>query len=109
MSEDKYKNEAIRASIAQSTPQIISDVMAGATVSISSMLSALKLALGDDIISVKVTSEILGESDATTKRYQAFTVKDQSLRPNIGKQLLALSNLKLTVVDSVNVSFIKHL
>lgn len=109
MSDAKYKNEAVRASIAQATPQIISDIMGKATVSISDMLSALKLALGDDIISVRVTSDVLGESDATTKRYQAFTVKDQSLRPNVGKQLLVLSNLKLTVVDSVNVSFIRHL
>lgn len=109
MSEDKYKNEAVKAAIAQTTPQVISDALAKPTVSISDILSSLKLALGDDIISVRVVSNVLGESDATTKRYQAFTVKDQSLRPNIGKQLLALSNLKLTVVDSVNIAFIKHL
>lgn len=108
LTEEKYKNEHVKASIAKETPKIISDVMANDTVSVLDILDRFRLMFGDDIVSAKVTSDILGESDTTTTRYQAFTVKDQSVRPNVGKQLLALSNLKLTVVDAVNISFVLH-
>lgn len=108
LSSEKFKSANVRAAIGSETAKIISDGLSGKTSSISQLTSALKTAFGDDIISVKISSDVLGESTDTKTRYQAFTVKDESIRPNVGKQLLALSNLKLTVVDSVNISFIEH-
>jgi hypothetical protein len=108
LSSEKFKSANVRAAIGSETAKIISDGLSGKTSSISQLTSALKTAFGDDIISVKISSDVLGESTDTKTKYQAFTVKDESIRPNVGKQLLALSNLKLTVVDSVNISFIEH-
>lgn len=108
LSSEKFKSPAVRAAIGSETAKIISDGLSGRTSSVSQLVSALKASFGDDIISVKISSDVLGESTDGKTRYQAFTVKDDSIRPNVGKQLLALSNLKLTVVDSVNISFIEH-
>ena len=108
LSSEKFKSPAVRAAIGSETAKIISDGLSGRTSSVSQLVSALKASFGDDIISVKISSDVLGESTDGQTRYQAFTVKDDSIRPNVGKQLLALSNLKLTVVDAVNISFIEH-
>lgn len=108
MDPDKIKNEALKDAITKKTAQVIAQALQANTVAHMNVVSALKDAMADDIESLRVYSEVLGESDATTTRYQAFTITDQSMRPTVGKQLVALSNLKLAMRDAVNVSFIQH-
>lgn len=108
MTEEKFENEALKEAIVQKTASVLAESLTANTVTVMDILSNLKDNMKDDILSARVGSDTLGESDTTTKRYQALTVKDKSMRPTVGKQLVALSNLKLTVQDAVTVTFVSH-
>lgn len=108
MDSERIKNEALKEAITKRTAQLISAALQENTVAHMNIVASLRDAMSEDVISLRVYSEVLGESDATTTRYQAFTITDQSMRPAVGKRMVALSNLKLAMRDAVSVSFIEH-
>ena len=73
MTEDKYKNEAIRASIAQSTPQIISDVMAVIGSDVTAVVGTNVTAAINSDGGVTIKSDAMGSTGLVT---DSKTAKD---------------------------------
>lgn len=101
MLKEKMDNPAIREAITTITGRVLAESLQATTISVSDMIDALKLALGNDIVSVQITG-------FANNKYSTITVKDQSVRPSIGKQLVSLSNLTLAVRDDIAIDFISH-
>lgn len=108
LTQAKYDNAELRATLEHNTAEVLAASLLTATLSVSDMVSRLVTTMGDDILSVTVQSNVFGLSGDGVTRYPAITLKDQSMRPSIGKRLVALSNQTLVVQDSVAVEFIKH-
>jgi len=101
LTDDKYKNVELKRRLAERTPKILADALTADTIALSDIIGKLRDANGNDVVSTSVTGFV---GDA----YPAITLKDRSLRPTIGKQLVPLSNQLLAVEDAVSVEFINH-
>ena len=101
--QDKFDNEAFKASIALTVKKTLAGCLESATISLSDMVSKLAAVLGLDAKGVEVYSNVFGADKITV-----ITMKDESMRPTVGKQLVALNNQTIEVQDSVNVTFAKH-
>lgn len=108
MLEEKYNNAELRATVERTTIQVLSDAMDATTIALMDIVDKLKASVGDDILAADVSSNVFGVSDLTTVRYPAITLKDQSMRPSVGKLLVPLSNQTTVVRDAVTVEFVKH-
>jgi hypothetical protein len=108
MMREKYDNADLKAQIERKTAEVLPAAMTGTTIAVSSMVAMLSAAIGDDVISIDVYSNVFGTSESGVVRYPAITLTDQSMRPSVGKRLLALSNQTIVVQDSVTVEFVPH-
>ena len=79
----------------------LSDSLSKSTISETDIVSALKDALGGDVISVSVTG-------FTGNRYKIVTLRNSSSGPSVGKRLVALSNKTLAVQDAITITYVEH-
>lgn len=101
LSKANYDNTELRKYITDYTPSVLKTALENRTVSVDSIVEALRTAMADDILSVTVTGFV---DDA----YQIITLTNDSMLPSVGKELVALSSKELRVTDSVTVEFVKH-
>lgn len=101
MSSERYDNSAVRDAIQLTTARVLSQSLDATRIAVSDIVAALRTALGDDVLSVHVTGFV-------DDLYPAITLKDQSMRPSIGKQLVSLSNLTLAVQDAIAITYVRH-
>ena len=83
------------------TARVLATALDATRIAVSDIIAALRTALGDDVLSVHVTGFV-------NDLYPAITLKDQSMRPSIGKQLVSLSNLTLAVQDAIAITYVRH-
>ncbi len=102
VSENVFNSTELRDTIRKTTSTIIAKCLEEVTVVRSNIIDKLKEALGDDVLSISLISDVFADD-----KYSAFTLKDLSVLPTIGKQLVALSNQTLAVQDSISIEFIK--
>jgi hypothetical protein len=102
VSEAVYKNDKLRDSLKTSTVSIIAKLLEASTVSMSNLISLLKTAYGDDVISFTAKG-LGGEANLST-----VTVINGGERCNIRKSLVKQSDNKLIVTEDVTVNFVTH-
>lgn len=96
-----YDNAELRKYITDYTPRILKMALENRTVSTDSIVTALRTAMGDDILSVSISGFV-------DNRYQIITLTDDSMLPSVGKRLIALASKELRVEDAVTVEILKH-
>ncbi len=101
LTKANYDNAELRKYITDYTPTVLKTALENRTVSVDSIVEALRAAMADDVLSVTVTGFV---DDA----YQIITLTNDSMLPSVGKELVALSSKELRVTDSVTVEFVKH-
>ena len=102
LTADNYNNSDLKDSITTNTPAVLlAALRASDTISIQDVQSALKTAMGDDIIAVKVT----GLFD---NLYDVVTINDASMTLGIGKLLSVKTDMTLQVTDAIAVDFHNH-
>ena len=101
MTSERYDNTAVRDAIQATTARVLATALDATRIAVSDIIAALRTALGDDVLSVHVTGFV-------NDLYPAITLKDQSMRPSIGKQLVSLSNLTLAVQDAIAITYVRH-
>lgn len=101
LTEENYKNATLRDMIEKQTVLTLQQSLTRHNVSIDAMLDDLRLALGQNIVSVRVD----GFTDGL---YSTVTLKDGSMGLSVGKTLRLLSNNQLEMADDVTVSFVVH-
>ena len=101
MTSERYDNTAVRDAIQVTTARVLATALDATRIAVSDIIAALRTALGDDVLSVHVTGFV-------NDLYPAITLKDQSMRPSIGKQLVSLSNLTLAVQDAIAITYVRH-
>lgn len=97
-----YNNIDLRAKISGITIKTINSQLSNATVSLDSIITALRASYGDDVISFQVSG--LGG----VNNYSIITPMDESQRCSIQKRLTALSNNNLIVEEDVTCDFVKY-
>lgn len=102
MNPASYRNTALRPSIIDMTKKIITEMLGQTRVVRSDIISALKLAAGDDISGVEITG-LGGSAD-----FGILTVEDDSVRLSLRKKLTVLTNQELMVEDDLNINFLRH-
>lgn len=100
---DKTVNNSntIKENITRTVAVSLSDSLSKNTISETDIVSALKDALGGDVISVSVTG-------FTGNRYKIVTLRNSSSGPSVGKRLVALSNKTLAVQDAITITYVEH-
>ncbi len=101
LTEDRFNNVDLKESMIKSTPAVLLAALSKQTVSILDIQAALKKAMGDDVISVKV-------SGLFNDQYNTVTMNDPSMTLGIGKLLTVQSNMSLQVEDAIDVRFHNH-
>lgn len=101
MTGERYDNAAVRAAIHDTTATVLAKALEASRIAVSDIVAALRTALGDDVLSVHVSGFV-------NDLYPAITLRDQSMRPSIGKQLVSLSNLTLAVQDAIAITYVRH-
>ena len=102
MSDVGFRDTQLREAVVATTKKLIVEQLNQRTVSISSITTALKEALGDAVISITV-SGLGGSLNLST-----ITMKDDTARLSLAKRLVVKSNSTLAVEDSIDVTFIRH-
>lgn len=102
MSDASFRDTQLREAILSTTKALIVEELKQQTVSISSITTAIKDALGDAVISVTV-SGLGGALNLST-----VTMRDDTARLSLAKRLVVKSNSTLAVEDAVDVTFIRH-
>lgn len=102
LSEEKYSNAELRKYIAEHTPTVINTAISKTTVAQNDIVDAIKAAMGDDILGVKIEGFM-------NNKYSIVTLKDAAQLPCIGKRLIVTGNLSLQVEDSITIVPIKHI
>ena len=97
-----YQNLALRTQLETATIKTIRDQLTQATVSVDSIISALRLVYGGDVISTSIGG--LGGADNLT----VITCNDDSVRCSINKKLTALPNNSLIVEENVTCNFLLY-
>lgn len=102
VSANVYANEPLRQQIQLATVETINAELRKSTVAISSILTALRTAYGNDVIDVQVTG--LGG----TANLSALTMMDEGDRCSIRKRLVAQADDSLIVQEDVTIGFVRH-
>lgn len=97
-----YTNTDLRNQLVRKTVQTLSNYLQNQVVSVSDIISALKIAYGTDVLSVTV--EGLGGG----LKLPALTVLDDRNRCSVRKRLVAQPDDTLIVEEDVNVIFVRH-
>lgn len=102
VSKANYDNAELRKYITEYTPRILKEAIEHRTVSVDSIVDAVREALGDDILSVTIRGFV-------DDMFQIVTLTDDSMLPSIGKRLVALPSKELRVEDAITVDILKHI
>lgn len=102
MTETAFKNASIRAGILASTKALVADTLGRSTISVSDIVSRLRLSAGDDVIGIEAGG--LGG----TENYPLLTIKDTAVRLGLRKKLTVLANQTLLVEDDIKINFKNH-
>lgn len=102
MTDASFRDSQLREAVLSTTKSLIVEQLKQQTVSISSITTALKDALGDAVISVTV-SGLGGALNLST-----VTMRDDTARLSLAKRLTVKSNSTLAVEDAVDITFIRH-
>lgn len=94
-------NVILKDTIRRTTAKVLAECLAQPIVSRSTMIDKLKIALGEDVLSIGLTSNVFSDTGI-----EAFTIKDNSNLPVVGKQLIALSNQTLAVQDAISINYV---
>lgn len=97
-----YSNTDLRNQLVRKTVQTLSNYLQNQVVSISDIVSALKVLYGSDVINVTVDG--LGGG----LKLPALTVLDDRNRCSVRKRLVAQPDDTLIVEEDVNVIFVRH-
>mgnify|MGYP005811337035 CR=1 FL=1 len=98
-----YENLELREAIQKQALQVINDCLQKTTISVGEMGSLIASAAGSEVLDVTVGG-LGGSAD-----YEMLTLKDESARLCIAKQLTIRPDGALSVQDGVVVEFIRHL
>ena len=104
MTDSKYTNMDIRAAITSATKKIINKQLEEINVSISSIVSALREAGGEDIIAVHM--DRFGSRE--DRRFTTYTSKDSSVRCSVKRLVESLADGTIKVIEDIKVNFVKH-
>ncbi|MNT12199.1 hypothetical protein D3C72_1471190 [compost metagenome] len=102
MDAASYRNTSLRPALIETTKKIITEMLAQTRVVRSDIISALKLAAGDDVSSVEV-SGLGGPAD-----FAILTVEDDSVRLSLRKKPTILTNQELMIEDDLTINFLRH-
>lgn len=102
MTETAFKNASIRAGILASTKALVSDTLGRSTISLSDIVSRLRVSAGDDVIGIEAGG--LGG----VENYPLLTIKDAAVRLGLRKKLTVLANQTLLVEDDIKINFKNH-
>lgn len=102
VSNEVYNNEKLKAQLTNTSIEILTRLIQQETVSVSEMISELRVAYNGDVIDHKLTG-LGGSAD-----YQAFTVMDGKKRCTIRKALAVRSDKTLAVVEDITVNFVRY-
>ena len=102
VSSDVYANSVLKKGISDKTISVILKSLSSNRVTVSDMIVALKEAYGSDVIDVSLSG--LGGG----LNLPALTLIDESARLSIKKKIEALANGELTVLEDVEVTFVRH-
>ena len=102
VSEEVFKNAALRTALTENTIRILDTELKKTTVAVSTMTASLRSAYGDDVVGFQVTG--LGG----IRNIQMFTILEGSDRCSIRKRLTALPDGKLIVQEAIDVEFVSH-
>lgn len=94
-------NPVLKDRFRLTSAKVLSNCLATRVISRSGMIEKLKDALGEDVLSVSLSSNIFSDTGL-----EAFTLVDDSNLPVVGKQLVALSNQTLAIQDSVTIDYV---
>lgn len=97
-----YSNQALRNSLADTAKRVIAEQLQKRTVSLTEISSAIRDALGSDVVPLDVFG--LEEAGGIT----TYTVYDDSAHCSIKRKLQLLPDGTLQVVDDITVEFIRH-
>jgi hypothetical protein len=97
-----YNNTDLRDELDNNTITTISQQLQNATISNTSILSALQASYGEDVVDVTMTG--LGGTSGLT----LFTVIDSTAQCSIKKKLVASSDNSLIVEEDVTINYLVH-
>lgn len=97
-----YTNTELRERLSKTSIKVISDQLAGTTVSIDRISTALRSQYGNDVISVQLAG-LGGDLDLP-----AVTITDEADRLSIRKRLVAMPDDTLIVEEDCTIDFIEH-
>lgn len=103
MTDAGYKNAELRTSLTATAIDVIYSSVGFSSVVVKDMASKIQSRAGDDVITVSVSG--LGGGNPG---YDIVTLTNQSTRLGVKKKLLSLADGSYTVVDDVEVLFLKH-
>ena len=104
MNETNYGNMDIRDAITKTTRELINKYLEEMTVSVSDLITTLKRAAGDDVISVHM--DRFGSQE--DRKFTTYTSKDASVRCSVKRLIEAQSDNTLKVIEDIRVNFVKH-
>ncbi|WP_257292798.1 hypothetical protein [Endozoicomonas sp. ONNA1] len=102
MDNQNYNDTNLRQTIEQITRVIINEQINQATISLSGFTSALTVAVGDDVVSMKV----LWQGDDIPP--ETFTLLDNSTNTTIRQKLVVLFDNNVQLEDDITINFIRH-
>ncbi len=102
LTRDKYADGELRGALADMAVSTIAESMTRQRVVVSDIVSQIRAKAGVDAIGVTV-SGLGGEEN-----YATMTITDDSKRFSLAKRLSAMADGTLSVVDNVDVIFLRH-
>lgn len=92
-----FDNTELKQAIEATTLNIISEQLQSTTISLSRMEATVHATIGQDIIAVRISG--------LTEGLRSFTILDDSVLPQIGKQIVSLIDGTFAVQDAITFDF----
>lgn len=103
VTQQVYRNADLREVIANRTVETVARLLDKTSVNATEIVATLKSEMGDDVL----TAELKGLG-GSLNNVPVITLKDESSRLCIGKELVAMPDGQYEVKDAVSVVFVKH-
>ncbi len=101
LSDDKYASVELKDEITASIPSVVNRALNNTTVSVQDVEAAVRTALGESVISVRI-------SGLFDDRYNTVTINDHAAAFCLDKRLEIQTNLSLAIVDNIDIRFHRH-
>lgn len=102
LTDTGYKNTSLRDNLKKAIPTVITEILSRETFAVSDVTDELKPYRTSEIVDIRVAGF------GPDQDIQVLTVSDPTLRCAIKKRLDVTSNGGLTVMEDINVNFLKH-